>query len=314
MPRVAILSALVATLLAGCAAQTSPSGADLPSAPDTPPTQPASVSRSTGPSEPIETSSPAGIQPGSMVVTRVSDLTVRAEPALYGKRLGVLPVDEAAFVADGPVNADGHTWYQLASDSPCPEPDDTRFHCTWWMGWVAGAAEDGGRWLKPTAAACPSRSLDVTTYLSMTALHRLSCFGDAAWTLRGYMAPVGGDRGGTSIFSTEPAWLDAWGTVIFPQLEEREDDGGNELFMYAHPDLGCSFGGRNAACAFAPFVGQWIEIEGHLDDPAAATCMPIYNPQWLDSLEEPIPPLPDVAESVMRCRSLFVATAVRAAQ
>jgi hypothetical protein len=147
----------------------------------------------------------------------------------------------------------------------------------------------------------------------MTALQRLSCFGDATWTLRAYMAPIGGDRGGTSIFSTEPAWLDAWGTVIFPQLEEREDDGSPDLFMYAHPDLGCAFGVRNAGCAFAPFVGQWIDIQGHLDDPAAATCIAVYNPLWVDTLEEPLPPLPDPPETVLRCRSLFVATDVQAA-
>ncbi len=254
------------------------------------------------------------MQPGSMVITRVSDLTVRSEPALDGERLGTLPVDEVAFVANGPVNADGHTWYQLASDTTCAEPDDTRFHCNWWMGWVAATGDDGRPWLTPSSEACPSGPLDVPTYLGMTALHRLSCFGDATWTLRAYMAPVGGDRGGTSLFSTEPAWLDAWGTVIFPQLEEREEDGASDLFMYAHPDLGCEWGGRNAGCAFAPFVGQWIEIQGHLDDPAAASCRPVYNPLWIDSLEEPRPPLPDVAETVLRCRSVFVATAVRAAR
>jgi hypothetical protein len=128
------------------------------------------------------------------------------------------------------------------------------------------------------------------------------------------MAPIGGDRGGTSIFSTEPQWLDAWGSLIFPQLEEREDDPSSALVMYAHPDLGCGFGGRSDGCAFEPFLGQWIEIQGHLDDPAAATCMPVYNPLWVDTLEEPIPPLPDVAETVLRCRSVFVATAVRAAE
>jgi len=246
-----------------------------------------------------------------MVVTLVGDLTVRAEPNLDGKRLGKLPAGEIAFVAAGPVTADGHAWYQLASDSACREPNDARFHCNWWMGWVAGTAEDGSRWLKPNAEACRSGPLDVSTYLGMTALHRLSCFGDATWTLRAYMAPVGGDRGGTSIFSTEPGWLDAWGTVIFPQLEEREEDGSSDLFMYAHPDLGCGFGGRNAGCAFAPFLGQWIEIQGHLDDPAAATCMPVYNPLWVDALEEPLPTLPDLAATVLRCRSVFVATDVQ---
>jgi hypothetical protein len=42
--------------------------------------------------------------------------------------------------------------------------------------------------------------------------------------------------------------------------------------------------------------------------------MPVYNPLWVDTLEEPLPPLPDVAASALRCRSALVAIDVKVAQ
>lgn len=259
------------------------------------------------------TSELADLAVDSMVVTLVPDLNVRSEPRLSGKSRGTVPSGEVAFVVDGPVKLDGHPWYLLASDSPCADPDDPRFPCQFWMGWVAGASEGGSPWIRPEPEACPPGRLDVSLYLSSTGLRRLSCFGDASWTLRAYIAPSAGGRGGTSIFSTEPGWLDTWGSIAFPQPEQTKFDNSSELAMHVHPDLGCSFGGGTPGCPFEALAGQWVIIQGHLDDPAAATCRPIYNPLWVDSVEEPLPPLPDLAEVVLRCRATFVATDVQPA-
>lgn len=314
-------------VLAGCAGTVAETGEPLaspgratesPSPPDSADDTPASASAESPSPTAGESATPASptddaLSRNTLVIAAVSDLSVRTEPTRQSERLGVIPAGEVAFVVDGPVLADGRDWYSLASDSTCPVASASAFHCQPWNGWVAADHEDGTPLLEPLTDACPTGPLDLAAFLDTTALMRLACFGDATWKLRAFIASSTDGRGGTSLFKTEPGWLDAWGSLVFPQTEPSQYDTSSALAMHAHPDLGCEFGGLNPGCAFAEFAGEWVIITGHHDDPAASTCAPTYNSMWTDSMDPPLPPLPDEASTILGCRSAFVATNVEAA-
>jgi uncharacterized protein YgiM (DUF1202 family) len=66
-----------------------------------------------------------GYPGGERVVVNTDWLNVRAEPGLGGAVVNVLPYDYEAFVSDGPLSADGYTWYQVDAMGVT-------------LGWVAG--------------------------------------------------------------------------------------------------------------------------------------------------------------------------------
>lgn len=75
-----------------------------------------------------------GIPGGTTVMVNTDWLNVRAEPGLGGAVVNVLPYGYQAFISDGPVSADGYTWYRLDAMGIT-------------LGWVAGeylSGVDGG--------------------------------------------------------------------------------------------------------------------------------------------------------------------------
>src|SRR5206468_1357865 len=54
-------------------------------------------------------------------------------------------------------------------------------------------------------------------------------------------------------------------------------------------------------------IGSWVEVTGHVDDPAAADCARVWNTEQGSG---PLAQTP--AEQVMTCREQFVITGVRA--
>jgi len=241
-------------------------------------------------------------------VTLVNDLTVREEPSTSGNPVGVLgPAGEAVFVVSGPVTADGHDWYQLALvgelDGTCAVVREPSARCRALFGWAAGTSPGGETWLAPRPDNCTPPPLDTATYVSLASLERLACYGDATWTLRAYMAPPTGVYCGIGPFHDDPIWLDNCAFVML-QAEEKAFDSG--FAVHVHTDVGaCSFRGMNPECPFAELVRQWIEVRGHLDDPAALSCVPPVA-----GSDDPgvIPPDPDSV--ILDCRAQFVATSV----
>jgi hypothetical protein len=273
------------------------------------------------------------LEPVSFALNTVDRLSLRAEPGLDGERLGSLSADSVSVVLDGPLSADGYTWYQLSGlgmpyGTGCagPLPTDPweqaplsapTLGCPVWLGWVAAASLDGDPWLVPVsreAVGCPSSPVGTETYRSLTKVERLGCFGDATWTLRAFIAPIAEGRGCTPMYAvSDPPWLHAC-AIAWPQPEEDEYDGSSELVMHVHPDIGrCDFGGTNAECPFAALKGQWVEIRGHLDDPASRGCVATYTGVGApdDSVAREPPPAPDPDSQVLECRTGFVATDVR---
>jgi hypothetical protein len=243
----------------------------------------------------------------------VSDLSLRAEPSTAAERIGLLPLGEPAYVVAGPVEADGHPWYQLAAvrqpyvgecGDPAPEPS---LECASWFGWSAGVSAAGDRWLEAIRPDCPP-ALNTEAYLSLLPAERLACAGSAEWRLRAYVAPSTGGRGCYPVYVVDPMWLDASCNLSsFLQPEESEYDDFTGLQVFVHPDVGgCTLRDERMACPFEALRGSWIEITGQLDHPVAHECSPTLSDTFEDA---PYPP-PPTDEVVFRCRTQFVVSRV----
>jgi hypothetical protein len=249
-----------------------------------------------------------------MAQVLVNNLNLRVQPSAAAESLGHLPLSEPAYIVDGPVEADGYQWYQLASVfepyvAPCGEPLITpTLACSSWFGWAAAGSPQSEQWLEPMTPECPAER-DTDAFLALQRATRLACAGDDEWKLIVYLAEEGG-RGCTPIWYTEPVWLFAQCNLFFPQPVEAEFDGDTRLQTFVHPDLGtCTYSLYQAGCPFAPYKGSWVQMTGHLDDPAAQTCTAKFSDEYLGDRDPPPPPDPD--QVVFECRLAFVATAVR---
>jgi hypothetical protein len=248
-----------------------------------------------------------------MAFVRVNNLNLRVQPSTAAESLGKLSLGELAYIVDGPVEADGYQWYQLASVlepyvAPCGEPEPApSLVCSKWFGWAAAVTPQSEQWVSPLVPECPAER-DTDAFLALQRATRLACAGDDEWTLFVYIAQEGG-RGCLPIWYVEPLWLFAQCNLFFPQPVERELDADERLQTFVHPDLGtCTAGATLPGCPFAGLTGSWVEITGHLDDPAASTCTAKLSDEYLHSAP---PPPPDPDQVIFSCRLAFVATAVR---
>ena len=130
----------------------------------------------------------------------------------------------------------------------------------------------------------------------------LACAGDDEWRLVTYLAPVGG-RGCFTVWMVDPGWMSC--PQLFPQPVESEVDSDTRLAAFISPELGeCGQGG----CRWDELTGSWVEVVGHLDDPAAQTCTSVLNSQVAQAPS----PSPDPDLTVFSCRLNFVVTELTA--
>lgn len=139
----------------------------------------------------------------------------------------------------------------------------------------------------------------------------LACFGGRTLTVVGYVAWPGG-LGGSAPFSRVPDWLYAgW----YLQPSDRMVELGPSVRAGAGPFLpiavpaalgSCGADWRtDSSCPFSRYLGRWVRVSGHFDDPAASTCRvssssPTANPASI----------PSEAQVVEICRSVFVLSGV----
>jgi hypothetical protein len=246
----------------------------------------------------------------TIAVTLVDDLTRRSEADTGAERIGLLPLGEPAYVVAGPVEADGYHWYQLASvrepyrgacGDPAPEPS---LECASWFGWAAGVTPDHDRWLGISEANCRA-TRDTEAYVVLLTAERLACAASDEWRLIAYVAPSSEGRGCYPVYVANPRWLDPSCNLLFLQLEESEYDSFEGLQPFVHPS--CTLDADGSPCAFEALKGSWVELVGHLDDPAAETCAPILS----SNFEEPPYPPPSSDEVVFRCRTRLAVTEVK---
>jgi hypothetical protein len=209
----------------------------------------------------------APLLPGSAVKIAVTELNLRAGPCVAALKLGTLAKGKVLIVTDyldGPVKADGLSWYRvvfpvnvLASGvlPKLPEqwfPDGTDTD----GGWIA-ASSGSKAYLTPLVARCPTK-VDLENLTAMLPSERLACF-HAPIVLEGTYGCGGcGGEGGPI---NSPAWLSD--TFEFLQLHVRWGD------QFEFRPIGIHFPPSGPA---VPKDGSIIRATVHVDDPAAKTC------------------------------------------
>lgn len=318
-------SAVALVVLGFGVAACAPSDLSTPSAPETPtprvetaapsasasPAADPSVSAPASPSQSPDVGVPLVVD--GLAEVLVDDLSLRSDPTTAAQRIGLLPAGESAYVVAGPVEADGYQWYQLASvrqpyvgtcGDPAPAPS---LECAEWFGWAASATTGGDRWLTGSQLDCPT-ARDTEAYLSVLPAERLACAGSGEWRLRAFIAPETEGRGCYPVYVVDPFWMDASCNLLaFLQPEETQYDSFEGLQVFVHPDLGsCTLDPGRSDCPFEALKGSWVEVTGHLDDPAAGKCVPVLS----SSFEEAPYPPPSTEQVVFGCRMQFVVTGV----
>lgn len=243
----------------------------------------------------------------------VDRLNIRERAGTDAASLGLLPAGSHGMIAAGPVEADGYDWYALAAPglpyaSGCATNEDPSIlDCPIWFGWVASSDDQGNPWVVPAELECPAAPTTIAEMIGIQPGVRLACFSGQTFVLDAYLSPVPGGRGCFSSGYVTPSWLDCEIQFLQGTATEQESQG-PELAAHLHPSAGmCDFGGRSpATCPYVPFIGQWIQVDAHLDDAAATTCE--------GHLREGMDPRPiDPAMVVYGCRVAIVVTAVGSA-
>jgi hypothetical protein len=232
----------------------------------------------------------------------VDGLTVRATPGTAGAQLGTIDTGQLGFVVAGPVSADGYAWYQLAAAQPqpnagCTFPIQTNpFNCPAWFGWVAAGQPGGQPWLEATSLPCPASPMNAEVLINeptplgyRTALERLACYGSSSIRVRGWFPKIPNDAGlGGACGPASPvSWL-VCQNINYNGLVASESAGFSSAWLKVtiNPATGVTM----------PARGQWVEVVGHFDDPAARNCTPTTGQSSFGD--------------VLTCRGEFVAESV----
>jgi hypothetical protein len=139
------------------------------------PSQPTGVASPSGGTPPLTGGSlapglPLSLRPGSLAVVTLNgdNLRVRTAPGTgdSGTRLKpLLPAGTRVLIVDGPVEADGHDWYEVQTDGELVDL----------FGWVA-AGESGIDWIVPAAPRCWGE-LGAGTVAGLDRIDFLACYG-----------------------------------------------------------------------------------------------------------------------------------------
>lgn len=222
---------------------------------------------------PTSSASATALAIDSIVETSADGVALRAEPGLAGERLGSLALGSASFVVDGPSEADGYQWYLVSGlglppNTGCAGPLETDpYTCPVWFGWAASASESGEPWLTPMEPDCPAEPLTAEgLIIGRSNLQRLACFGSDPFTYRAFWPVLPDDGvGGSCAAQDEPSgWLlcQDTNTSVVAVEEGEENLGGIGIQVSIDPASGVTM----------PERGTWVELQVHLDDPAAQGC------------------------------------------
>jgi len=223
---------------------------------------------------------------GSLADTLANGIRLRQEPGTNAPILGTLALGTWSYVADGPREADGYTWWLLAgrgvpSQSGCISPISTDpYDCPVWYGWAADASTGGDPWLATVNPGCPPNAGPLTEDYGRQPLDYLVCFGGESRTYVGWLAELSSGCPPGPVQDGMP-WL-ACGSA-YELLASPEGPPGLGLFV--DPGSGVDLDAVR---------GRWVRVTGHFDDPAAADC----------TFE------PDPGYEVLLCRSRFVVESI----
>lgn len=264
----------------------------------------ASATESSPASSPIPSDGGSGAQPSldqlellTLVVPVVEGVTLREEPRMGGERIGTLDQGAENVVVEGPVDADGYSWYRLAAvglppSSGCitPLPTDP-LECPIWFGWAAaGNPDEGEAWFEVAEPDCPDPDAETHDFMSLPQRMPLVCYGSDKVSFTAWYSET---QSGREECDADPsiAWLycDDAGQDVWPS--ESEAVAFERLFI--DPEAGISL----------PERGQWLRLTGAFDHPDSAACGEANGEEGLYDSD-------DLA--VLECRIRYVVTAVEA--
>jgi hypothetical protein len=225
----------------------------------------------------------------SLAVVSVRNLRLRSQPFVGAASIKYEPFlqpDDRLFIVDGPVIGHNYEWYEVAAWRPGSRTP------SWPVGWVARAGHDGEVWLRPTAADCPSRPVDLAALQPLAPAERLICFGAGRISVQAVVTHGTPDDCAVSRGDcpTGPSWL------ADPGLRASVSDapiGMDRVAVALAPDA-------DASTADLPDA-RVVRLDGAFDHPAARDCRPDPSPGGPGSTMT-------LEEARLRCRTRFVVT------
>ncbi|HEU0236922.1 MAG TPA: hypothetical protein VFR14_10835 [Candidatus Limnocylindrales bacterium] len=252
------------------------------------PTATESSPSATAPASPTAPAAAEGIEVDGLVTVAGVGLPVMEAPSFLVTGVGTLPPSQPAIVVAGPVNREGLNWYLLSGlglppNSGCEEPFSIA-DCPAWIGW-APASTGTAVLTALEQPACPDLS-SYESFAVQTPIMQLVCARGRTVTLTAWWP-------GRSPFDTcidSPPGVDwlycarALGGWLAPSPDRV---GQQAVGLAVDPASG----------VVLPEPDRWVEVTGHVDDPAAAAC-------------RVVPGAPDneraAWDQVLRCRSTLV--------
>lgn len=229
---------------------------------------------------PAPLSSPLVIAPMASVEVASSDqgFSVYFNRSVADSLSGIRP-GERLVVVSGPIADGGRDWYRV-------EWSPSREHPAL-FGWAY--LEDAGRSLVRIAEPdCPTRP-DIATLVGLLPAERLDCYGGEQLVIS--PARIRSETPDLEV-EGEPGWLAEFSPLrLYGAADWRE----GSVEVHAAPEL-----------AAAIPLDEWLEVELHLDDPAARGCSRRFVGDHAESVS------PETSqEQELRCREALVVTAVR---
>jgi hypothetical protein len=152
----------------------------------------------------------------------------------------------------------------------------------------------------PVPADCPDGEVTIKALVRLSGRDRVACFGPRSLTMRAWVVDPGEGYGGTCAPMT-PRWLQVCVLPDWLLSEERTRNAGPEEDRHIiDPPKFLDALKSPGAKGDLKGVGRWVNVTGHFDDPAAATCRPASGPAGIG--------LEPMASFVLQCREQFVVT------
>jgi hypothetical protein len=257
-------------------------------------------SESASPTASGSASTAATLPVGDFVEPTVDGVTLRETPSTSGTRIGSLPRDVLNLVVEGPVEADGYTWYRLSGpglppSSGCITPlPTTPLACPIWFGWAAVQdPADGTAWFAPADVDCPDPDTETAAFLQLAQRIPLGCYGadEVSFTAWYPELPSGAGPGEPCDVDPAVAWLYC-AHLADDAVWTTPDEAQAFQPLFIDPESGVTM----------PARGQWLRIRAAFDHPDAPMCAAAE--EQFDT-EDPDPDL-----AVLECRTHLVVRAV----
>jgi hypothetical protein len=214
------------------------------------------------------------LEADALAVTVADHLRVRSDP-----RIGddsepyepLLPVGTQLFVLDGPVDASGYQWFEVASVSVgltapgvCATDAGDAGPCDdLYLGWVAAASRAGEPWLAVGTVDCPPVPTDSLGLGTLPLGARLACFSGRPITVQARLVECGCVFDGGYL---TPSWFSLDSPLLLIEPSRPQAPANHEDWLELRPDPA----GRSPAVL--P-VGEIVEVVGMFDHPDARSCL-----------------------------------------